>query len=226
MASPPPSPSARLRRLADPIWAAQHRHPFVRGIGDGTLAPAKFALWVKQDYLFLTDYARLMALGAARAPDLATMAGFAEQLTALTQTEMGLHRAYSAEFGITPEELEREGKLPTTQGYTDFLVRTAATGDFAELVAALLPCMWGFAEIGERLAAGGLPADKRYADWVAMYASPEFATLAGWCRDLLDRAAGGASPEGARRVEGAFLTSSRWELAFWEMAWRGERWPG
>ena len=220
-----PSPSARLRALADPISEAQHRHPFVRGIGDGTLDQAKFALWVKQDYLFLIDYARLMALGAARAPDLATMAGFAEQLTALTQTEMGLHRTYSAAFGITPDELEREEKLPTTQGYTDFLIRVAATGDFAELVAALLPCMWGFAEIGRRLAEGGMPADQRYVDWIEMYASDEFAGLAGWCRELLDRVTSGVSPEGWQRSAAAFLTSSRWELAFWEMAWRGERWP-
>lgn len=33
-------------------------------------------------------------------------------------------------------------------------------------------------------------------------------------------------PEAAmRRAEEAFITSSRWELAFWEMAWTGEKWP-
>jgi len=26
-------------------------------------------------------------------------------------------------------------------------------------------------------------------------------------------------------MEDAFLTSSRYELLFWEMAWRQERWP-
>jgi hypothetical protein len=28
-----------------------------------------------------------------------------------------------------------------------------------------------------------------------------------------------------RRMEAALLTSSRYELAFWEIAWRRERWP-
>jgi thiaminase/transcriptional activator TenA len=28
------------------------------------------------------------------------------------------------------------------------------------------------------------------------------------------------------RMEEAFLTSSRYELAFWEMAWTLEKWPG
>lgn len=214
-----------LRALADPVWEAQHRHPFVRGIGEGTLDTEKFKLWVRQDYLFLIEYARLMALGAARSPDLDTMAGFAEQLAAITRTEMELHRSYAAEFGISSGELEAETKLPTTQGYTDFLIRTAATGDFVELVAAVLPCMWGFAEIGQRLAEGRAPSDTRYAAWIEMYSSREFGELAGWCQELLDSSVIATSPGQMRRVERAFLTSSRWELAFWDMAWRDERWP-
>ncbi|GAG24975.1 unnamed protein product, partial [marine sediment metagenome] len=51
--------SDRLYRLARPVWEAQHNHPFVGGIGDGTLDIEKFKFWVRQDYLFLIDYARL-----------------------------------------------------------------------------------------------------------------------------------------------------------------------
>ena len=60
----------RLHELAEPIWEAQHAHPFVRGIGDGTLDPERFRFYVRQDYLFLIEYARLLALGCARAPRL------------------------------------------------------------------------------------------------------------------------------------------------------------
>ena len=215
-----------LRRLAEPIWAAQHAHPLVRGIGDGTLDLEKFAFWVRQDYLFLIEYARLFGLAAARAPDLETMGRFAELLQATIGTEMDLHRGYAQQFGISPEELERETPSPTTRGYTDFLLRTAAIGDFAELAAALLPCMWGFSEVGRRLAEGERPADARYAAWVDMYADPEFAALADWCRGLVDRLAEASSPITQRRMEEAFLTSSRYELAFWEMAWALERWSG
>jgi thiaminase/transcriptional activator TenA len=217
--------SAELRAAADPIWRAQHSHPFVRGIADATLALDRFSLYVRQDYLFLIDYARLLALGAARAPDLDTMTRFAELAREVLVTEMDLHRSFAAEFGITANELEAERPAPTTQGYTDFLVRTAAQGDFGELAAALLPCMWGYAEIGQALAARGRPPDERYARWVDMYASPEFGELAGWCRALVDRVGAGLTGRGHARLERAFLTSSRYELAFWDMAWRGERWP-
>lgn len=216
--------AARLRERAGAVWAAQHDHPFVRGIGDGTLEVERFQHWVRQDYVFLVDYCRLFALAAARAPELATMVRFAELLRETLLTEMSLHRGYAAEFGIGPEDLEREVASPTTRGYCDFLLRTATTGDYLDLVAALTPCMWGFSEIGQRLAERPAPADARYAAWVRMYADPAFAELAGWCRELLDRLAEGAAPSALGAAEAAFLTSSRWELAFWEACWRQERW--
>jgi len=217
--------SARLRQLADPVWQAQHDHPFVRGIGDGSLPLEQFQFWIRQDYLFLVEYCRLFGLAAARAPDLATLARFADLLHATARTEMDLHRAYAAELGILAEDLEREEMAPATRAYTDFLVRVAATGDFVELVAALLPCMWGFSEIGQHLAAGGRSADHRYAAWIKMYASSDFAELAAWCRRLLDRVAADAGEEARRRMEDAFLTSSRYELAFWDAARTQQRWP-
>lgn len=217
--------SASLHDLAAPIWRAQHEHPFVRGISDGTLDLDRFTYWVRQDYLFLIEYCRLFALAAARAPDLATLTRFADLLATTATIEMSLHRAYAAEFGIGEAQLEAEPVQPATRAYTDFLLRVATTGDFAELVAALLPCMWGFSEIGRQLAEQGLPPEPRYAKWITMYADPEFATLAAWCRDLVDRLAEGVAEDGRQRMAAAFLTSSRYELAFWQAAWDQERWP-
>lgn len=209
--------SDELREAADAIWQAQHDHPFVRAIGDGTVDPARLERWVLQDYVFLIQYCRLFGYAAARAPDLATLTRFAELLQATATTEMGLHRAYAGQFGITEADLEREEMAPVTRAYTDFLLRTAAAGDFCELAAALLPCMWGFSEIGLRLAERGRPSERRCAAWVDTYADPEFARLAEWCRALVDRLAEGAGPDGRARMRDAFLVSSRYELAFWDV---------
>jgi thiaminase (transcriptional activator TenA) len=216
--------SEQLRAAAAEIWEAQHAHPFVRGIGDGSLPVERFAHFVRQDYLFLVEYARMLALGAARATDVETMRRFAELAQAILGEEMELHRAFARDFGISEAQLEAEPPAPTTQAYTDFLVRTAALGDQSELAAALLPCMWGYAELGQRLAAAGLPADERYAHWIETYAAPEFDELATWCRGLVDRLGDAADEEGRARMTRAFVTCSRYELAFWEMGWTLERW--
>jgi thiaminase/transcriptional activator TenA len=217
--------SADLRAAAGEIWDAQHRHPFVRGIGDGTLDLERFRFWIRQDYLFLIEYARLLALAAARSPDLETMRRFTSLLHETLHEEMDLHRSYSADLGIPVAELEREKMAPTTRGYTDFMLRTATVGDFAELVGALLPCMWGFNEIGRRLAERGVPNSEYYARWVHMYASDEFTGLVDWLRELTDRISTNLPGASWDRMRDVFLTSSRYELSFWEMAWTLEAWP-
>lgn len=211
--------SLALRTAANTVWQAQMDHPFVRGIGDGTLGTDRFAFWLEQDYIYLIEYCRVLAYAAVRAPGLESMTRFAALLQETITTEMSLHRSYVAEFGITETDLETAVMHPTTRGYTDFLLRTAATGDYAELLGALLPCMWGYSNLGQTLKRAGLPAEPRYARWIEMYASPEFADLAAWCRQELDRVCGQLPPSMAGRVEEAFLTSCRYELDFWEMAW-------
>jgi thiaminase/transcriptional activator TenA len=211
--------AAELRAASADVWEAQHAHPFVRGVGDGTLDEARFRFYVRQDYRFLIDYGRLLALGAARAPRLAEMRRFAALAQGVLETEMALHVGFAQRWGIGAGELEAEPPAPATAGYTDFLLRTAALGDYAELVAALLPCMWGYAEIGERLAAAGVPDHAGYAAWIATYADPEFQALAGWARELADTAAADAGDGVRARMHTAFRTCSEHELAFWEAAW-------
>jgi thiaminase/transcriptional activator TenA len=202
--------SDEVRAEAEPIWAAQHAHPFVRGIGEGTLDPDAFRLYIRQDYLFLVEYARLLALASARAPRLELQRRFAELAGETLGTEMELHRRYAEEWGVSAEELEREEAAPVTRAYADFLLRVAALGDFADLVAALLPCMWGYAELAADLPR---PDHELYARWVDMYACADFQEVAAWCRDVFDQAAETGDRERMRRV---FLESSRHELAFWD----------
>ncbi|SEO87449.1 thiaminase (transcriptional activator TenA) [Halogranum amylolyticum] len=213
-----------LRDDADEIWTAIYDHPMVEGIGDGTLDEERFRYWLRQDYVYLVDYCRLFALGAAQAPTLDRMETFATLLSETLHTEMELHREYAADFGITETDLEETAASPTTRGYTDFLVRTAALGTFGDLVAALLPCMWGFNDTGLRLREDGLPDEERYAEWVRTYSSDEFTELTEWCKELMDDVAASSTPEDRERYRELFLTSARYEYEFWDAAWQLEGW--
>lgn len=213
-----------LYRDAKPIWDAQLDHPFVKGIADGSLDETVFQRWVIQDYAYLKEFSRIFAWAVAKAQRLESMGWYSQVLNLTLNTEMELHRSYAARFGITAEELESAEVWPTTRAYTDFLVRTAADGDMADLLAALLPCAWGYVHIGQALAAGELPADRRYSDWIEQYGSEEFAEAAAWLRRELDRVAEGVTTEKRARIRELFLLSSRYELRFWDMCWEGESW--
>lgn len=209
---------------AAPLFDDVVDHPMVAALGDGTLDEAPFRRWLRQDYRYLTDYARVFAYGAANAPGLDRMRRLATLLSETLETEMDLHRAYAAEFGITEAELAATEPTPTTRGYTDFLVRTAATGTFGDLAAALLPCMWGYHDTAVRLRERGRPDDERYAEWVETYAGEEFAELTTWCKGLVDDVAAGRPERDRKRYRDLFRTSLRYEYRFWDAAWTGEEW--
>jgi thiaminase/transcriptional activator TenA len=213
-----------LYAAAEPIWAAQLEHPYVKGIGDGTLEEDLFRRWVLQDYRYLKEFARIFAWAVAKANRLESMSWYAAVLDLTLNTEMALHREYAARFGLTPEDLEGEPMWPTTRAYTDFLIRTAADGDMLDLLAALLPCAWGYVCLAQRLAESSPPSDQRYVDWINQYASEEFAQAAVWLREELDGLAAGLSREKKAHLTEIFVISSRYEWLFWEMCWKGESW--
>jgi thiaminase/transcriptional activator TenA len=209
---------------ADAYWSAIVSHPMVEALGDGTLEPAPFRYWVRQDYVYLIEYARTFAYGAANARSLDEMRTFADLLDATVTTEMDLHREYAASMGIDEAELEATTPSPTTQAYTDFLVRTASDGTFGDLVAALLPCMWGFNETAKRLDARGRPDHEQYAEWIDTYAGDDFSELTEWCKALMDDVAADATDSDRERYRDLFRTSARYEYRFWDAAWRQEAW--
>jgi thiaminase (transcriptional activator TenA) len=219
--------SASLRTKAQAIWRRELEHPFVRGMEDGTLPAACFKFYMCQDYLFLIDYCRVFALASAKAPDLATMRLFARLLHETLHTEMELHRQYCVSVGIASEVLEGTKPTPVTLGYTRHLLTVAHRGALADIVAAVLPCQWGYAEIGQALAASrSRAADTTpFDEWIRAYASAEFAAGAEELRRLLDRITQGWPPSALAPLEEHFLTSSRYEYLFWDMAYAQSDWP-
>ena len=202
------------------------RHPFVTGIGDGSLPVEKFKYYISQDYAYLIDYSRALALASARAPDPDTMGWFARLLDGTLNTEMALHRSYCAQFSIAERELEETQAAPATLAYTRFLLSTAYHGSFAELATSLLPCQWGYWEIGEYLAKRGEPKENPlYCEWIRMYSSPEFQHLAQELRDMVDRLAASAGEDEKAQMEQAFMSSLRLEYLFWEASYNQEAWP-
>jgi thiaminase/transcriptional activator TenA len=155
------------------------------------------------------------------------MSWFAGLLDETLNVEMALHRSYCQEFGISAEELEATVAAPTTVAYTSFLLKTAYEGSFGELVASLLPCQWGYWEIGDHLMHRGLPQQAPlYTKWIEMYSTEEFSALAHHIRKMADRIGDGAGTDELAAMGQAYETSVRLEHGFWDMAYNLEGWKG
>ena len=214
------SVSARLRQAAAPIWEECLRHPFVTGIGDGTLGVEKFQYFMLQDYLYLFDYARVFALGVVKARDPKLMRTFAANVNAILGGEMNIHRAYMERLGITEDQVFAVKPALDNTSYTHYMLAVAESGCPMEIVAAILACSWSYAEIGQALAKRPGAADHPfYGEWVRGYASENYAATNQALMALMDELAKDATGAQFDRLEEIFVNCSRYELGFWDMAW-------
>lgn len=66
----------RLLDATREIWEGYLKHPFVRGIADGSLEIQKFRFYLLQDYVYLFDYAKVFAQGVVKSRDPEVMRMF------------------------------------------------------------------------------------------------------------------------------------------------------
>ncbi len=186
------------------------QHPFVQGIGDGSLAASKFAYYVGQDAFFLEAFARAYSIAAAKAPDWKAFQVF-HTLAAGVLKELNLHESYAQEWGV---DLRQVKPGAATRQYTDFLLSTAWSQEPGATAVAMSPCMRLYAFLGQSLAKAGVP-QHRYSPWIETYGSTEFEPLAQQLEDLVN---GQASD--TPLIRSHYQYAMECELNFFEAAWR------
>ncbi|MAO14755.1 thiaminase II [Marinobacter sp.] len=201
-------------------WRDYIEHSFVQQLGNGSLAPEAFQHYLKQDYLFLIQFARAYALAAYKSPTLADLLQAKDGLMAILDTELGLHISYCKKWGISEQELNNLPEARATLAYTRYVLDTGNRGDLLDLHVALSPCMVGYGEIAnwlnqraETLRGEGNPYDA----WIAMYESNEFqGAMHAEIRWLDDRLAD-VTPSRFEQLSHIFRDATRLEIDFWDM---------
>jgi thiaminase/transcriptional activator TenA len=201
-------------------WRDYIEHRFVRQLGDTSLAPEAFQHYLKQDYLFLIQFARAFALAAYKSPTLSDLRQAKDGLQAILDTELDLHIQYCNEWGISEKELANLPEARATLAYTRYVLDTGNRGDLLDLHVALSPCMVGYGEIANWL--NNRPETIRgeknpYDAWIAMYESDEFQeAMQAEIRWLDDRLAD-VSPSRFQQLTRIFRDATRLEIDFWDM---------
>ena len=173
---------ARQLWQANADWAAKIlAHPFVQGLGDGSLAVGAFKSYVAQDAYFLDAFARAYAFCLAHGTSREDLFGFSELIAGVLE-ELKLHKSYTEKLQVS---LDGVTPLAATQAYVDFLLGNGRQGHLGETIAGMTPCMRLYAWLGQTLA--GKDVAPAYADWVKTYSDPGFEALAVRLEELLDQ---------------------------------------
>lgn len=190
---------------------------FIRQLADGTLPTEHFAYYLAQDALYLNGYSRVLARASALAPSEEEQLFWASGARNCIEVEAELHRTWLSQH---PQAAAVPG--PVTKAYVDHLTATAAGGSYGELVAAVLPCYWLYAHVGETLhtqhrnSGGPAGAEHPYSGWLQTYADEVFAAATRTAVAIMDRAAAAAGAAERERMRKAFAASARYELEFFD----------
>lgn len=186
----------------------------------GTLPLEKFRYYVIQDYKYLSAFARVVAILLAKAPNATSLELIGKRLA--TPVERPLHRKLMPMLGISEEDVRRTPISPTNLAYCNHMISAASVGSWATGIAGLLPCPWTYHALGDVVGKIDHPV---FGPWSAVYAEGLLEEGVFLWRELLDEVGGVASHEEQAAIAKAFLTSSRYEYMFWEMAYKQELWP-
>lgn len=222
---PAPASTAELRDHAGQAWTALLGHEFPARLADASLEPARFRFYVAQNLLYLPEYARVIAFGAARSADDAALEERTAELVNIVSTEIPTNRSLLAAIAeLAPEATPGETvKAPATLAYTSWLLSIAATGTPLDIAAAILPCAWSYGDIASGLVEGAAEHPV-YAEWLRFFASAEYAAVVDLQRAGLDTALEGLDEAGRARVADIFVTGCRLEKGFWDQGLAMDHW--
>ncbi|EHJ04880.1 MULTISPECIES: thiaminase II [Marinobacter] len=209
-----------LKKSCQNEWQAYIEHSFVQQLGNATLAPEAFQHYLKQDYLFLIQFARAFALAAYKSRTLSDLRQAKEGLQAIVDVELDLHVSYCKEWGISEQELADLPEARATLAYTRYVLDTGNRGDLLDLHVALSPCMVGYGEIANWLNSRAETIrgeNNPYDAWIAMYESDEFQEAMRAEISWLNERLADVSPARFKELTRIFSDATRLEIDFWEM---------
>ncbi|MGC8935905.1 MAG: thiaminase II [Candidatus Methanomethylicaceae archaeon] len=200
------------------------KHPFIKGLVDGSLEEEKFRFYVIQDSHYLQEYAKALSVAAAKSPKEEWIMTFNDHAKVAIVVERALHQSFFKDWGLSDREIASIPMSPTNLAYTTYLIATAYSASFHELVGALLPCYWIYWEVGKELEKKG-STKELYQRWINTYSSKEFADVCRAVIQIADDVADDLTEKQKEKVKKHFITTSRYEYMFWDSAYKLEKWP-
>lgn len=211
--------SEKLWNFISDIYSSILRHPFILELVEGILSRDKFKYYIIQDYLYLREFSKALALLAAKAEDEEQTLLFTTHIQDAIKVEKALHKFYIKEFNLDIEDYEMS---PTNLAYTSYLLAVAYSRPFNEVISAVLPCYWIYMKVGKELLKQG-SKDKYYQKWIETYGGEEYEKGVRAVLDIVNSLK--VSEEEFNKMKIHFRTASIYEYMFWDSAYRLERFP-
>ena len=209
---------SKLIKTNAEIWDKYLHHDFVKALEKGTLARENFLFYLKQDYIYLLNYAKCYALLANNATNAKELRFAMKFQNYIVEGELELHKSI-LQLGINADKLGVKDESLVNIAYTRYMQSVASSGDFVDMLVALSSCAIGYGyigrEIAERLGEQGL-AKHPYEAWIRTYAGAEFQSEIKEFENFVNAYTHSISVPKFDKLSEIFYTVTRLECAFWQ----------
>jgi len=214
------------KSFASHYWHEFTNHSFVSGLSDGSLPRERYVWYLIQDRIFLDRHCRAWAFALTKAKAVEEMRSCSSILDSLMNEEIQLQSEACAREGVDEKAILQAEESAENIAYNRYVLDAGQGGDIVDLLAALAPCVFGYGEIGERLALQF--QSESYSDWIKVYSGEKYQGRCHEVGKLIDGAVRrrlGDNPEENSRwatLCARFKEATKLEIAFWDMSLRGD----
>ncbi len=204
-------------------WKSYTEHDFIKKLSHNNLSEKNFLNYLIQDYLFLIQFSKAWSLAIIKSDNLKEMKVCANTVNGLINFEMDLHIKLCKKYGIQKKELDKAEEKNKNIAYSRFVLESGFSGDFLDLITALMPCVLGYAEIGNNIK-NYKPSNQMYKTWIQTYSGEEYQEISKSVGKLFDSAVLGRLGNNFKKthkwkkIQKKFKTAILLEIDFWEMA--------
>ena len=160
-------------------WQAFTQHNFILSLADGSLPYESFIHYLRQDYIFLLQFARLWGQAMSKGSDISEIRMATALMHELVNSKLQMHIDLCKDHGISEHELFQTEEQPATTAYLLHFENVEASGDFIDLMAVLSSSFLGYAEIGAAMASQ--KTSSNYQLWIKTYSNKSTQSL---CHDI------------------------------------------
>ncbi|KAG0142235.1 hypothetical protein CROQUDRAFT_673654 [Cronartium quercuum f. sp. fusiforme G11] len=219
--NPYPFTSSLIESCQDKWTVFTSTHRFLQGIKDGTLPRECFQHFLRQDYLFLTHYARIHSLMGFKCTSMDEICTTSQLVQEIVE-ESKLHVRICESWGVTEDELGRTEESNPTVAYTRYMMDIGFSKSLLHLRVATAPCLLGYGQMGLELVHD--PATVKdgnpYWDWIKAYGGEKFQKTMRIGCDLLERSVREDIPthDTLNELKKIFGKVVALEIDFWQMS--------
>ena len=193
-------------------------HPFITELASGKLEAGRFDRYLAQDEIYIGNYGRQMFELAELIDNPQAHEMFCAFAKEGLEGEKTMHAMLIERFGIDTKVLPS----PVTADYNAHTQAAIATGSKEIGLAAMLPCMWVYNEVGLHILKIASVEGNPYREWIQEYGNEAFTEGVKAVLKLADEYAAAAGPETREAMTRAFVEATRFEYWFWDYGYCGE----